>query len=304
MTRPLHTAVTVGTFDGLHPGHLRVLDTLRAEAARRRLRPVVFTFDRHPLALIAPERAPLRLSTPAEEQAGLRALGFDVEVLAFDHALRALTADGWLRRLADVYGARLLVMGYDNTFGSDGLGMSLADYAAAAARYGIDTVRAGVVDGVSSSAVRRAVAAGDTAAAASLLGRPYAVEGTVVHGKALGRRLGFPTANLDIDPCRLLPAPGVYAARASVACPAGDSRPACPGTFPAVVNIGTRPTVDRHGALSVEAHLAGFDSDIYGCRVRLEFAARLRPEQRFDTLRQLTAAIAADVAAATALLGG
>lgn len=272
------TAAAVGTFDGLHRGHLAVIDTLREVASGHGLRPLAFTFDRHPLSLIAPERAPLLLSTPEMRAHLIREAGAEPVILPFDEELRSTTAEGWMRRLRDDFGVRALVVGYDNTFGCDGVNLSLGDYAAIGNRLGMDVVEAPRVDGVSSSAVRKAIASGDVGKGALMLGRPYRLEGHVVEGNRLGRTIGFPTANLRPVPGYAVPANGVYAA--IVHLPDGSAHPA-------MVDIGTRPTVDRSGTLAIEAHILNWSGDIYGLPIGIDFLMRLRDEKKFDSVEAL-----------------
>lgn len=280
------SAVTTGTFDGVHPGHREVVRHLLEIGDRRGLRPVAVTFDRHPLQVISPERAPKMICTPDERDSMLRDLGVEVRRVTFDEDLRRLTARSWLERLRDSLGMRLLVTGYDHTFGSDGLGMSLADYRRLGVETGVDIEPAPLVEGFSSSAIRRAVATGDMTEAKRLLGRPFTLSGSVIEGKRLGRTIGYPTANLLTAPGLQLPRHGVYAAMAIL----DDGR-----RFPAVVNVGTRPTVTPGGAISIEAHLSGLHEDIYGKKLTLGFIARLRDERRFPSLDSLQLQIAADL---------
>lgn len=285
-------AAAIGTFDGVHEGHRLLLRTLREQAARHGLDPIVVTFDRHPLEVVAPQRAPLRLSTSDEQLRLLAEERVEVTVVPFTQQTRILTAEQWLRRLRDTMGVRLVVLGYDNTFGSDGRHLSASDYDAIGEALGLLVAHAPRLDGVSSSAVRRAVAAGDVELAAKMLGRPYALEGAVEHGRHLGTGLGFPTANVAVSDRMAVPADGVYACY--VALPGGVRRKA-------VVNVGTRPTVEAHGERSVEAHILSWSGDLYGCRVRVEFIRRLRSEMKFGSLRQLREAIARDAAQASLL---
>lgn len=280
------SAVTTGTFDGVHPGHREVVKHLREMAEQRGLQPVAVTFDRHPLQVIAPARAPKMICTADERDRMLRDLGVEVHRVTFDEDLRRLTARNWLERLRDTLGMRLLVTGYDHTFGSDGLGMSLADYRQLGAETGVEIEPAPLVKGFSSSAIRRALATGDMQETSRLLGRPFTLEGKVIEGNRLGRTIGYPTANLLTAPGLQLPQHGVYAAMATL----GDGR-----RFPAVVNVGTRPTVTPDGSISIEAHLIGLHEEIYGKNLRIEFLARLRDERRFPSLDSLQLQIAADL---------
>lgn len=284
------SAITVGTFDGVHLGHRKVVEFLTAQSGANGLRPIVITFEPHPLAVVAPTRAPKLLELPDEREENLRSLGVEVVVLEFNEDLRRLTVAEWMERLARDYNVRLLVAGYDNTFGSDGMSMNLSDYSRIGENCGIKVVEAPVVDGVSSSAIRRALGAGDIDAATTMLGRPYSISGIVGHGRELGRQLGFPTANLISDPCILLPAPGVYAAEATTA---DGSR------YRAVVNIGVSPTVSEGLPLSVEAYLINYSGNLYGTNLRLDFLRRLRDEKKFGDISALKEGIAADVRAAS-----
>ena len=283
---PEHTAINVGTFDGVHRGHREVVSFLLSESAKRGLRPVIITFEPHPLAVVAPWRAPKLLELPSERRDILKATGADIVTMTFDEELRRLTAAQWLRRLRDEFKADLIVAGFDNTFGSDGMTMSLRDYQELAAPLGMEIVKAPVLDGISSTLIRQALGAGDVSTAASMLGRHYSLTGTVIHGRELGRRIGFPTANIEPDTSILIPAPGVYAA---------DMRLDYGSVMRAVVNIGVAPTVMPGLPLTVEAHIVGFHGDLYGSTVRLDFLKRLRDEERFPDIATLKTRIAEDV---------
>lgn len=282
------TVVTVGTFDGVHPGHREVLRTLKSYALAHGLRPLAVTFDRHPLEIVAPARAPRLLQTRADRDRLLREEGVEVEEVAFIPEVCSLTAEDWMRQLRDRYGARAIVTGYDNTFGSDGRHMTAADYQAAGQRLGLDIVTAPELPGVCSSSIRKAVGDGNVRETSRLLGREYEVEGVVEEGRQLGRSLGFPTANLHPDSRIQLPAPGVYAGRL-------DGQPA-------VINIGNNPTVGEGNPLTVEVHVLDFAGDLYGKRVRASFTERLRGEMKFDSLDSLKYQIAEDIKEARGII--
>ncbi len=277
----------IGMFDGVHLGHRFLIGRLADEAHARGMRAVAVTFSRHPLAVIAPEREPGLLTSAHEKCRLLREAGADeVVMIDFTPELRKLTAEQFMRQLHDRHAIESLVIGYDHRFGSDS--PKSEDYPAIGERAGVEVTIAPPRDEgqtqISSSMVRRQLAQGDVEGAAAALGRPYSLDGIVESGKQLGRTIGFPTANLRPDTARMLPAEGVYAARAIL--PDGQ-------THPAMVNIGRRPTVDATGApLSIEAHLIGYEGDLYGSRLDLQFMKRLRGECRFDTVdalrRQLT----------------
>lgn len=285
--------ITTGTFDGIHRGHVELLHTLVAEAERRGGEPVVVTFDRHPLAVIAPTRAPHMLMLPEDRNARLRSYGVAVEEVHFDEAMRCMNAGDWMGLLHDRYGADTLVLGYDNTFGCDGVDLSMRDYEILGHRNGLEVLGAPMVPGVSSSAIRRAIAAGDIAAANDMLGYGWTMSGNVVQGRRMGRYLGFRTANLAVDPRLQLPEPGVYATE--VTLPGGTM-------MPGVTNIGVRPTFDDNGAVSVETHIPGFDGNLYGQRITVRPVKRLRAEERFDTIPSLQEQIAKDINEALAVV--
>lgn len=288
---------TVGMFDGVHRGHLDLLRRLRDETSARRLTPAVITFDTHPLALIAPEVAPPSLMTVSDKVAAIRAAGVDrVEVLPFDDALRSLTAEQFMTRLRDNYNVEALLLGFNHRFGSDRLD-DLSAYQAIGRKLDMAIVRADEFTdsanrSVSSSAIRRSVAAGDIVAANAMLGRPYRLVGRVVAGHRLGRTIGFPTANIvAVDPGQLIPARGVYAV--DVVLPDLTR-------IRSMVNIGVRPTVDSSDAplTTIEAHLIDWQGDLYGSTISVDFLVRLRDEMRFDSVDDLRRQLALDRLAA------
>jgi riboflavin kinase / FMN adenylyltransferase len=283
-------AVAVGVFDGVHRGHQAVLAELATVADGGPV--VALTFDPHPRAVVAPERAPLLLGTVEQRVEWLRAEGVSVVgVLPFDR-IREWSADAFvevvLRRALD---ARVVCVGVDFRFGYDRSGD------ATTLRSGGFDVRTldllGEGDGpISSTAIRRRLELGDTAGAADLIGRPHTVRGPVVRGDGRGSTVGVPTANVAPDPRVQLPANGVYTAGVQV----GDR------SHPAVVNVGTRPTFEGT-AVAVEAHLLDGEHDLYGRSVDVAFGDRLRDERRFDGVDALVAQIRVDIADARRLLG-
>lgn len=283
---------TVGTFDGLHRGHMVVLRTLAETAARRGLDPLIVTFAGHPLEYIAPERAPELLMDPEEK---LHALGDFGEVHTEDMTTRLTetTAERWLADLRDRHGVRVLVLGYDNTFGCDGRHMSHQDYVDLGRRLGIEVITPSECPGYSSSSARKAIAAGEMEKAEDILGHPYGITGEVVEGDRIGRTIGFPTANIRPPLRRVIPPAGVYATR--VTLPSGQR-------YPGVTDIGIRPTLGNPDpTLRIETFIPGFDGDLYGRSIRIDFLRRLRPEQKFDSLGALCEAIAGDVSRALAI---
>lgn len=291
--RPGGVAVSVGVFDGVHLGHRQMLQALFDDAAALGELPMgAITFDRHPLATIAPARAPELITTPDDRLSLFEDAGLDfAAVLTFDEKMRSLPPDDFVKTvLADGLGARLVVVGEGFRFGLNAVGdvnelRRLGDHFGFAVR-AVELLETGSGP-ISSSLIRTALAEGDVAAAAGWLGRPFSRTGRVVAGDHRGAEIGFPTANLDIRPGLVIPGRGVYAAYARV----GE------GHLPAVVNIGVRPTFDGVRQV-VEAHLLDFAGDLYGSDLTLEFVVRLRSEKRFESVSALVEQIGSDVESA------
>ncbi|HJR88351.1 MAG TPA: bifunctional riboflavin kinase/FAD synthetase [Acidimicrobiia bacterium] len=283
------TAVTIGVFDGVHRGHQQVIANLVASSGD--LDPAVLTFDPHPLAILAPERAPKMLTDIDQRLEQFQGLGVKVAgVLSFPD-IRELTADVFCRRvLADILAVERVVIGADFRFGRDRGGD--ADFLV---RVGpdlgfevevLDMVGAG--EGViSSTRIRAALGSGQVEEAARMLARPYELKGTVVVGDRRGGQIGFPTANLAIASEIQIPADGVYAAWAVI----GED------VFRSVINIGVRPTFAGKER-RVEAHLLDWTGDLYGHPMALRFLSRIRDEMKFDGVAALVDQISADVEAA------
>lgn len=284
------TAVTVGTFDGVHSGHRAVLGYLKEEADRLGLRPLAFTFDRHPLEVVAPSRAPKLIIDAETRDSLIREYGVGVVRMEFTEEVRRKSAARWMRELKDRYDARLLLLGYDNTFGCDGMSMTADDFMRIGEEIGLKVEVAPEVPGCSSSAVRRAVETGDMREAARILGRRFSLSGKVVHGREIGRTIGVPTANLSVDVHRLLPRGGVYSAEVRI-----DE-----GIWKALVNVGSCPTVSGEDTISVEAHLLDFSGDLYGRNIEITFDERLRDEKKFNGIEELREQIMCDIEAVRA----
>lgn len=272
------SAAAIGTFDGVHLGHVAVLDTLIGISEEKGLSPIAITFDRHPLALIAPERAPLAITTLSKKEELIARHGATPHVVTFDENLRSTTAKDWIRMLHDQLGVEEIVVGYDNTFGSDGVTLSIADYRIIGKDSGINVTEAPFIPGISSSAIRKAIASGDIKRATEMLGRHFLLPGIVVEGNRLGRTIGFPTANIMPEPGLAVPGNGVYAAEATL--PDGRKKAA-------MVNIGTRPTVRRGNNLTIEAHIFDWEGDLYGQPLKLAFHERMRDEIQFNSIDAL-----------------
>ncbi|HWN68038.1 MAG TPA: bifunctional riboflavin kinase/FAD synthetase, partial [Haliangium sp.] len=300
--RPLHApAVAIGNFDGVHLGHRRLLDTAVHAARSLHGDAVVFTFEPHPAAVLAPHKAPPLLTSAARKLELLAQAGIDACVLEpFTRELADMSPEAFLQSiLVDILGARHIVVGYDFTYGRDRAGTTESLRAFGAARgIGVDVIEPVAVGGVvvSSTRVRELVRAGDMAGARALLGRDFDVDGAVIRGDGRGARIGMPTANIAVE-SRLLPAGGVYAVRVQLLDRAEPAEP-----LPAVANLGTNPTFVDRTELSLEVHLLDFTGDLYDQRLRVQFVERLRGEQRFPGIEALLSQIRADIARAREIL--
>jgi riboflavin kinase/FMN adenylyltransferase len=299
--------VSVGVFDGVHMGHQAILAANVARAQELGLVPTVTTFSGHPKRILL-GRAPKTLTSLEHRLALFRRAGIGhTLVLEFTDELRSMPAEAFVEQiLLAGLSAKAFVLGFDSKFGMGRRGdpkflRGLGHDVQVVPRVSVDQ-RA-----ISSTAIREAVELGDLEGAGRMLGRPVSVLGRVVHGQALGRTLGFPTANLDLAH-ELHPPTGVYAGIAYVLSP--DKDPALRRSIPAVANIGTRPTLAGSppplptlpALPTVEVHLLDFQEDLYGELLEFEFVANLRPEQRFADLDALRNQISADVLAARSAL--
>ncbi len=286
------TAIALGSFDGLHRGHRRVIAAVSGSTEGV---PTVVSFWPHPREVLYGEPR-LRLDLPAEKLELLEPLGIRQLVLVpFDRQLAALQPQAFVEQvLVDQLAARRVAVGEDFRFGAGRTG-DVRDLQAIAADRGIAvTVLPMLSDGpeaLSSSRIRRALSAGDLATAQRLLERPYRFSGVVVRGRGLGRQLGWPTANLQVDGRKFLPMEGVYAARVVLA---GGGSGGTSGAMAAVMNLGPQPTVDPAAPSAVEVHLLDRSLELVGRELRVQPLALLRPQRRFDDLDALSAQIAAD----------
>jgi riboflavin kinase/FMN adenylyltransferase len=296
-------AVTIGAFDGVHLGHRAVLRLVHDLARARGLASTVLTFDRHPAEVVRIESAP-RLLTTAEQKIELLAATGSVDevvVLPFDDARSKETAEQFVEEfLVGRLRTRLVVVGADFHFGFGRRG-DVPLLQRMGADLGFETIGLGLVaspDGreaapgrapYSSTRVRNLVASGDVEGAAAILGRPHEVRGTVEHGDARGRELGFPTANVAVPERACLPADGVYAG--TLVGPDGVERLAA-------CSIGRRPTFyAENGLLLLEVFVLDFEGDLYGAPVRVRFHRRLRGQERYDRVEDLIAQMHRDVEA-------
>lgn len=283
--------IATGFFDGVHQGHRLVIDTLLSEARAKGEQSVVVTFWPHPRAVLHKDDSSFRLlmSRNSREEAIL-GMGVErLETIAFSPEFASMSALDYIRMLRDSYGCTELVLGYDTRFGAEQA--SPQAIAALARAEGLDAVITPAVCApdsdipVSSTLIRTSLEEGDVMLASALLGKPYALAGTVVQGNHLGRTIGFPTANIAVDePLLLIPCSGVY--RSSVVVRGV--------VYEGMTNVGTRPTVGGSGALTVETHIFDFDEMIYGERISVAFLERIRDERRFPSLDALRAQLRAD----------
>jgi riboflavin kinase / FMN adenylyltransferase len=290
-------AATIGNFDGVHLGHQTMLHRVGSEARRRRLASCVLTFEPHPREFFSPGSAPTRLSSLREKCGLLASCGIDrVHVQRFTRAFAALAPEAFVDDiLVRTLKARWVLIGEDFRFGAGRAGdAALLRRLGASRGFEVETMpdvmRA--EQRVSSSAVRRALAAGDLASAEALLGRAYSISGRVIHGDKLGRALGFATANVQLRHNRP-PLTGIYAVRVHGA---GD------GPRPGVASLGVRPTVTASGKAVLEVHLFDFSGELYGSHLRVEFLHKIRDEEKYPDLETLRSQIARDCDAARALL--
>jgi riboflavin kinase / FMN adenylyltransferase len=286
------SAVTIGSFDGLHVGHRKIIGSMIGQARDNGLRSVVVTFEPHPRFVIeSSSECPVRLLTTFEEKVlQFRTMPIDLLfVVRFDRQFASKSSEAFIREvLVKMLGARHITVGYDHGFGSkrSGSGRTLHTLGAECG-FSVDVVGEVIADGapVSSTRIRRLLETAQIREANDCLGAPYAISGTVVEGDKIGRTIGFPTVNLALpERCKLLPASGVYVASVEI-----DGQ-----EYPAMMNIGCRPTVVEDGAVRVEAHIIGFSGELYGRFLILRMLDFIRAEQRFASIDDLKAQLELD----------
>lgn len=289
--------VTVGTFDGVHRGHWEVLQEIRGRGDASGRRSVLVTFDPHPLRIVRPEHAPRLLTTPVEKKEVLAESGLDYAVfLSFTPTLAEYSPERFVEEiLVGRLGVEELVIGYDHGFGKGRSGdVDTLKKLGGSLGFEVDVV-APVTSGdrpVSSSRIRKAVEAGNMREARRGLGRAYSLRGPVIRGDGRGRDLGFPTANIHMPSGeKLIPPPGIYAVR-------GVLRQ---GVFPGALHLGPRPTF-RGSPSTIELHLMGWDGDLYGEEIRVDFEHRLRDVRPFDSVGGLVEQMRRDVEEARKVL--
>ncbi|MDR0953344.1 MAG: riboflavin biosynthesis protein RibF [Elusimicrobiota bacterium] len=287
--------ITIGTFDGVHLGHKHLLYVLKDLARLNKMNSLTLAFALPPKVLLSSASDMAVLTLPDEKFARLNSLGIGkIEELNFNK-IKNITCQDFFDVLLKKYDMGGLLVGPDFAFGKDRAG-HLDFLRKACLQNNISFTQANFVetdDGhkISSSLIRKNIKEGNLSAVNTMLGYEYEISGPVVKGRQLGRQLGFATANLDVDPLKILPF-GIFAARVKL----GREN------FKAVCNIGLRPTVETHGKPLTEVHILDFDRDIYGRNLTVNLAAKIRGEQKFNTLGELTQQINKDAAAARKLL--
>jgi riboflavin kinase/FMN adenylyltransferase len=277
--------LTIGSFDGLHLGHLDVIKHVIASAKAADAQPALLTFEPHPRCVLDPANCPQSITTLQEKLALVEAAGIGhAIVMRFDRELASLSPQEFVDRLADVMEVRSWVIGYDFAFGRGRTGSAtwLREHG-----HHVEVVQPFKIDGrdLHSSEVRNLITTGEVEHANRLLGREYSMAGPVEAGERVGRKLGFPTANIGVEPNKLIPALGAYAGRARA--PEGD--------FVAALSVGYRPTFGGT-QLRVEAFLLDFEGDLYQKRIELRFSRYLHPDIKFPTTDDLVRRLHQDVA--------
>ena len=291
------SVATIGFFDGVHLGHRYLINQVKMAASLNGWCSSIITFPVHPRQVIQSDYQPSLLSSPEEKIELLASTGIDnCILLPFTRELSMLTAWEFMQLLYDKYKVRMLVIGYDHRFGHN-RAETFEDYCRYGRELGIHIMQATAYtqeqDKVSSSAIRRALLSGEVSTAAKYLGYPYFLQGTIVGGYQVGRKIGFPTANLQVDfSNKLIPSVGVYAVYVYVN---GQK-------YKGMLNIGHRPTLNNGTDLSIEVHILDFEGDIYHQPMRVEFIDFLRTEAKFQSTEELALQIQKDKEAALLLL--
>lgn len=281
-----NAAITIGTFDGVHTGHHAILEQLKEEADRFGGEAVVITFDPHPRRILNIDQAPALLTTMEERIERFEKIGIDhLVIIPFDQAFSEMTADGYVTNfLVRLFRPTVIVIGYDHRFGKGRIGdYNLLAEMGKIHQYEVKQIPQKLLNDaqISSTAIRQALTAGDISKANELLGYPYQLEGTVIEGDKLGRKLGFPTANLSITLSeKLIPATGVYAVYAQLLNNETSN------LLMGMMNIGYRPTVNGKER-RIEVNLFNFDEQIYGSTLRVSILVFIRNEMKFSDLDQL-----------------
>lgn len=283
--------ITIGTFDGVHQGHKKILQSVVSAAKEIGGTSVLITFNPHPRKLIFPNEPLKLLSTIEERLALVEDAGIDIAVVVpFTMEFAAMSADNYIRNfIVKIFKPSLIIIGYDHHFGHDRTGdITMLRRYSEQYEFEVREISAQLISeaAVSSTQVRKAIIAGSVELARQMLGETYSISGMVVKGSQRGRTIGFPTANIELpDEDKLVPKQGVYAVQVLV----GSQ------VFDAMLNIGLNPTVTADAEQKIEVHIFDFDQDIYGQTVFISFVSRLRDEFKFESLEALKAQLAEDM---------
>jgi riboflavin kinase / FMN adenylyltransferase len=295
-----NAAITIGTFDGVHFGHQKIIENLISTAKKANGESVLISFEPHPRTIINPGDTSLRLLQTLQEKINaLSELGIDhFVVVPFTEAFRNFTATQYIEDfLVNYFSPHTIIIGYDHHFGHNREGnINLLKKVSSQYNFTVVEISQQLIQSieVSSTVIRKSLLAGDLEKANNLLQHPYCITGTVVHGDARGRTIGYPTANIAIhNKYKLIPANGVYAVQSFFQ---GE-------VFGGMMNIGTRPTIENTNKVSLEAHFFNFNKDIYDENISVNLLYKLRDEKKFEGLASLIAAIKADEVAAKKILG-
>ncbi len=279
----MNFAATIGTFDGVHLGHVSLLSELRKLSTEHNLEPMVITFSNIPRNVIKQEHTKYLTTIEEKKELLLQQEIKKIEVLNFNDEISKLKAEDFIKDYIRKLNVKLLLLGYNHRFGSDNL--SFDEYSRIAQKYGIEIVRASKYgENCSSSEIRNEILGGKIEHASTLLGRNYTLQGTVVKGDSIGRTIGFPTANIEPDTEKLIPGNGVYICKCQIYNQIYDS----------MCNIGYRPTLAGN-EFRIEVHILDFQGNLYGKKIKIEFCKYLRKEMKFRTLDELSKQISKDV---------
>ena len=283
--------LTIGTFDGVHLGHAKIIERLRKKAIEVDGESIIITFDPHPRFVVAPNSTPIELlSTSQEKIKALQALHVDnVVIVPFTKAFSDISAEAYIRDfIVSNFHPHTIIIGYDHHFGKNRQGnYQLLESVKATYGFQLEEISVQEIEhiAVSSTKIRAALHIGDIKKANELAGKYYTLEGVVIHGEKRGRLIGFPTANVHVgDAHKLIPANGVYAVKAYLKETA----------YKAMLNIGVRPTVSSSNHRSIEVNIIDFDQDIYDETLRIEFVDKLRDEIKFNGIDELIAQLTID----------
>ncbi len=295
---PAYPVVTTGTFDGVHCGHMELLNRIKTLAKNHNGETVVVTFNPHPRTVIHPDVQIKLIHTIEEKIARLEKAGVDhFVIIPFTKAFSRTTSTSFVRDILILQlQTKLLVIGYDHQFGRNREG-TVSDLAEYAVTYGfeIEQIEAQTFEdiNISSTKIRKALEEGDFETANQFLGYDFMLTGTVVHGNKLGKSIGYPTANIDVrNEHKLIPANGVYAVEVEIQ---GEN-------FGGMLNIGSKPTVSSEQEQSIEVHVFEFEKDVYGEEIKVNFKKRIRSERKFKNVKALTTQLGVDKLSALEIL--